>query len=629
MSSAIPGSEARIQVVYPKPQQEIYEDSTFLMGMASAVPPGAQLTLDAGPHAEQGGLPIPMSPQGFFAYKIPIHAGMNPMRLALKTQSATPAIAQELFALHGVPPLAVLPVLPLAVHEETLQPASDCWLREGDQLLIACSASVGVQVSLEIPGFLKEAIPLSPIPVDAPFVDTREPIFAQLHWASQRIPSAGYYRAHVPVWAFLQSAGIAQLSQEYLDLPLVLHLRQDEHSLKLPLPGRLSLLTQARPAVISEDRATTRTAPVSGARLTPQRQHTRVQVDGLQQGWARVRLSQEEVFYLPEGALAYPAMAYRLAAGGSAEPISAHADAPLSMGLVSIQTAPVGQTASVVSLSFGPSQTACPVQVEVIPSAEMNRLQVRLYGVCSRCDFIHYPPGDDVVRQVHWRPVAEDVLELWIVLHHPLSGYDYAWQDGQWRFTVKILPRRLEKIRVLIDPGHGGPETGSTGLNGLPEKDLNLTVSRLLRDALLGEGFQVVLSRNGDKELSLQARGEAVVSFQADIVLSLHHNALPDGRDPAKVEGACCFYYQPFAKSLAQALLGGLTDNRGSRFEVPNYGLFYDSLYMTRIHQATAVLVEIGFFTNPQEFERLIDPAFQQEAAQRLASALRTYCLPA
>ena len=101
MSPSIPGSDARIRLVYPKPEQEIYDDSTFLMGAVSAAPPGAQLMLDAGPSVKQSGMLIPLSPQGFFAWKVPIHAGMNPMRLALKPQSATPAIAQELFALHG------------------------------------------------------------------------------------------------------------------------------------------------------------------------------------------------------------------------------------------------------------------------------------------------------------------------------------------------------------------------------------------------------------------------------------------------------------------------------------------------------------------------------------------------
>jgi len=618
-----PNADTQIHLIYPKLEQEIYEDSTFLMGQVSACPPGAYLEVDLISGGKPEAVKIPMSSQGFFAWKVPIHTGLNPMALNVRQNSATPPAAQNLFALHGAEPLAVLPALPLAVHEDTLLPSSDVWLTAQDTLTVACSASVDAQIVLDIPGFLKQPLPLQPLSTAEPFLDTREPIFAQLHWNSQRIPTQGYYRLQIPVKQLLQAAGLTHLDQDAPDLPLVLQLRHGDEVLKLPLPGKLSLIRQARAAQVIQDRAVTRTAPETGARLTPQRENTRVSIDGLQQGWARARLSPDEAFFLPLDVLSFET-------GDS----TANSVKPAALSLVSIRSQAVSGTASVVELEFSgqgsvhAQSAACPVQLEVIPSKEMNRLQVRLYGVCSRCDFIHYPPDDAVVWQIHWRPVAEDVLELWIDLYHPLSGYDYAWQDGQWQFTVKVLPRKLDEIRVLIDPGHGGAETGSTGLNGLPEKDLNLTVSRLLQDALLQTGFaQVMLTRNTDEALSLAVRGQAVQDMQADIVLSIHHNALPDGRDPLQVEGASCFYYQPFAKKLAQDLLSGLTDNRGSRFEVPNYGLFYDSLYMTRIHQATAVLVEIGFFTNPWEFERLIDPEFQKTAVQRLASALRNYCL--
>jgi N-acetylmuramoyl-L-alanine amidase len=366
--------------------------------------------------------------------------------------------------------------------------------------------------------------------------------------------------------------------------------------------------------MIQTDRTVTRTAPVDGARLTPQRTNTRVSIDGLLQGWARVRLSRDDAFYIAQEDLDF------LPVGTPSE----------ALVLAAIKTASLTANQSIITLSFtGQPVHACPVQIEAVPSDSMNRLQVRLAGVCSQCDFIQYPPQheDALIRQIHWRQVAENVLEVWLDLQKPLAGYDYAWRDGQWQLMVKTLPTALADIHVLIDPGHGGAEFGSTGLNGLPEKDLNLTVSRLLRDALLAEGFRVSLTRDRDESLSLPARGQRVIDHQADMVLSIHHNALPDGRDPLKAHGASAFYYQPFSKPLAEALLAGLTDNRGSRFEVPNYGLFYDSLYMTRIHQTLAVLVEIGFFTYPQEFERLIDPAFQREAARRLASAVRAYCL--
>jgi N-acetylmuramoyl-L-alanine amidase len=605
----VPGADTRIRIVYPKPEQQIYEDSTFLMGSVIGLPPGAQLSVN--------GQSIPISPQGFFAFKIPIHAGLNPMQLEVRMAASSPPVAQELFALHGVPPLQVLSALPLAIHEETLLPVGDIWLTTQDTLMVACSASVDAEVSLVIPGWVEQPIPLLPLQDDQKYVDTRETVFAQLHWTRQRIPAKGYYQVQVPVADLLRMNPLfTEQDQPHvlsLSFPLKLRLRHGEQSVERDLPGRLTLLQQPRWATIQDDRAVTRTAPENGSRLTPQRAGTQVAIDGLLQGWARARLSRDEVFYVALESLKFE---------------STMPDALKVQSLAIIKTVGMGQNQSSVKLAFGAQPLhACPILVESVPSERMDRLQIRLYGVCSQCDFIHYPPEDAVIRQIHWRQVAENVMELWIDLHGPLAGYDYAWHKGEWQITVKTLPGKLSDIHVLIDPGHGGSEYGSTGLNGLPEKELNLTVSRLLRDALIAEGFRVSLTRDTDQDLSLPARGDAVVQQQADMVLSIHHNALPDGRDPLKAEGASCFYYHAFSKPLAAALLTGLTDNRGSRFEVPNYGLFYDSLYMTRIHQTLAVLVEIGFFTNPAEFERLIDPEFQREAVRRLAAAARQYCL--
>lgn len=602
-------AETRILVVYPKPEQPIFEDSTFLMGGVSGLPAGARLWVN--------GQAVPVSHQGFFAWKIPIHAGLNPVRLEVRMAESVPPEAEELFALYGVPPLDVLPALPLAVHEETLAPASDVWLTPADTLTVACSASMDAEVSFTIPGWLETPVWLQPVQNGQAFLDTREMIFAELHWNAQRIPTQGAYQVSIPVKSLLEKAKASAAGEGLpADLPMVLQLRHGEQVLEQRLPGRLTILTAPRMATVTQDQAVTRTSPENGARLTPQRTQTRVAIDGLEKNWARARLSQEEAFYLPLDVLAFDA-------GQAAQPESI---VPMRLASIKTETQDVAAAATVRLIFSAHPEFACPVQVEAVPSKRMNRLQVRFYGVCSHCDFIQYPPENTIIQQLHWRQVSENVLELWIDLHRPLAGYDYAWQSGEWRLAVKSLPANLADIRVLIDPGHGGAETGSTGLNGLPEKELNLTVSRLLRDALLQEGFQVSLTRNGDQALSLPERGQLVVDKKADIVLSLHHNALPDGRDPLRAEGASCFYYHAFSKPLAQALLDGLTDNRGNRFTVPNYGLFYDSLYMIRIHQALAVLVEIGFFTNPQEFERLIDPAFQQEEARRLASVLRQYC---
>ncbi len=600
-----PGNATQIQVVYPHPEHVVYEDSTFLMGSVRQAPAGAKLYFN--------GQPVPLSPKGFFAWKIPIHAGMNPIQLEVRTNTATPPVAQAIFALRGEPSLPVLPKSPLAVNEETLQPANDLWLMPTDTLTVACLASEGAQVSFTIPGWVDTPIPVLPYLSDSgeqAYLDTREVIFSQKHWTAPRIPTRGYYQAQVPV-ADLLKARPDVLPQQ---ATIVLKVHAGQQTLQKTVPGRLTVLTAAKAAVLKTDRVVTRKAPPNGDRLTPQRTNTAVWVDGLQTEWARVALSWEEHCYVPLESLTFLPTVTK----------------PTPMALASIQSEALGPTDSRVRLRFQnhPAQ-ACPIQLESIPSERMDRLQVRLYGVCGPCDFIQYPPDDAVVRQIHWRSVADTVLELWIDLKRPLAGYDYAWQDGEWHIQVRTLPNRIADVKILIDPGHGGAEWGSTGLNGLPEKQLNLTVSRLLRDALLKEGFQVSLTRNSDQALSLQGRGDQVSQTQPHMVLSVHHNALPDGRDPLKAEGACCFYYHAFSKPLAEKLLQGLTQPVTGYRSIPNYGLFDDSLYMPRIHQALAVLIEVGFFTNPTEFERLIDPAFQKQVVARLVSALRAYCLPA
>jgi N-acetylmuramoyl-L-alanine amidase len=471
---------------------------------------------------------------------------------------------------------------------------------------------VDAEVRVTFPGMQEGPIPWQPLnphpELGREFLDNREPLFAQLHQTKPRIPVKGYYVARIPAAELYRIAGPIE------NAPMVLQLRHGDQILEKPLPARLTLLAKPRLAILSEDRAITRTAPESGARLTPQRAGTWVAIDGLSEGWARARLNRDEVFYVPLEALAF--LSDRLP------------PEPAMLDVIQVaHVAPNGAALRLVFSSTGPG--ACPVQVESVPADGPNRLQIRLYGVRSRCDFIHYPPNNAVVRQIHWRQVAESTLELWIDLHCPLAGYDYYLQDGVWHFTVKTLPKRMQDTRILIDPGHGGEEAGAIGLNGLPEKDLNLTVSRLLRDALQAEGFQVRMTREADATLPLEARSNMAREIQADIVLSLHHNALPDGRDPLAAEGACTFYYHAFSKPLGQAILQGLTTQHSSegRFAVPSYGLFYDSLHMTRIHQALAVLIEVGFFTNPAEFERLIDPEFQQDAAHRIAQAVKAYCL--
>ncbi len=571
-----------LSVVYPLPEHRVYEASTFLIG---SVDPGQGLKIN--------GVVMPVSASGFFSAPVELKPGENVIRLEALSASGK-VQEKKTWTVYREKPFTTLPALPLALHEETLTPTGDLWLKPGDLLRVAFSGSVGVNATVSLPGVLNEPVPLTPKTGEG-FIDNRDPVFAQLHQTRRPIPQQGFYETVLR---------IPEPKAHLVDSRLVLELKHKvsdtkEEKLVRELPSYVYVMTEPVLGQVKTDQAIARTFPVDGARLTPQCAGTWVHIDGLRHGWYRVRLDGEQVLWLRK------------------EDVTRVEQPPVEPGRLSlISTKAIDPAKAQVHLTLSERY---PLLIE----ADSNLLRLRLFGVMSQCDFIHYDPADPVIRNIVWRQPAADVME--VVFHVPgLAGYDYGYDENGLKLWVKRLPKQPGQIRVLIDPGHGGNETGTIGPDGTPEKAVNLAVSQQLQTALAQKGFPVFITRTADQVVSLEARAHQVIQTKADIVLSLHHNALPDGRNPLEHQGVSTYYYHDFSRPLAQALLHGMVSS--TEYPVPNYGLLYDSLYMTRIHQALSVLLEVGFFTDPEEYERLINPAFQQHMAEKLADALIRYC---
>ena len=90
-------------------------------------------------------------------------------------------------------------------------------------------------------------------------------------------------------------------------------------------------------------------------------------------------------------------------------------------------------------------------------------------------------------------------------------------------------------MKVCIDPGHGGSQPGAVGPNGTLEKDITLAVSLKLRDLLKAQGFEIIMTRETDKDVrtrpqenELQARCNVANNAKADYFVSIHCNAAED-----------------------------------------------------------------------------------------------------
>lgn len=146
--------------------------------------------------------------------------------------------------------------------------------------------------------------------------------------------------------------------------------------------------------------------------------------------------------------------------------------------------------------------------------------------------------------------------------------------------------------KIFIDPGHGGKDPGAGG-NGLAEKDVALTVSKLLKTELLISGFDVRMSREGDTYPSLADRYTAANAWGADYFISIHCNS---AADPA-ASGTETLVYALGSKAanMAAVVQNSLVRALGTR----DRGVkARPDLAVLRGTKMPAILVECGFISN-------------------------------
>ncbi len=170
-------------------------------------------------------------------------------------------------------------------------------------------------------------------------------------------------------------------------------------------------------------------------------------------------------------------------------------------------------------------------------------------------------------------------------------------------------------MKIFIDPGHGGPDPGAVG-NGVTEEFVNLNVSlelaRLLRDA----GYDVRIYRTtsdenvlDDKNSDLRSRAQTANNWGADYFISIHTNS--SERTDAQGVEAYVYRLGGTSERLAQSIVDSVSEDLGSR----NRGVMRANFAVLRRTNMPAVLVELGYLTNPTEALNLNSPAWQRAVA--------------
>ena len=208
-----------------------------------------------------------------------------------------------------------------------------------------------------------------------------------------------------------------------------------------------------------------------------------------------------------------------------------------------------------------------------------------------------------------------NILSLTLTTVDGFMGY-HAFYDHNDNMVIRFRnpPSSLAVTRVVIDPGHGGQDRGAEGFRtDLPEVVLNRQVSNLLAEELRAMGVTVLVLDTA-QGMEIRERVRQAEQFDADIFISIHHNAARN----TNATGTEVWYTTRFSRVLAATISRDVSAN----INTLNRGARRLDFGVTASRQFISVLVEVGFMSNRVEHDKLIDPAYQQEAARAIAQAV-------
>ncbi|HYH02125.1 MAG TPA: N-acetylmuramoyl-L-alanine amidase family protein [Bacillota bacterium] len=217
-------------------------------------------------------------------------------------------------------------------------------------------------------------------------------------------------------------------------------------------------------------------------------------------------------------------------------------------------------------------------------------------------------PVEDPVKAINLVNVSPNLARIEIDFNR-LPSFNVEYSPDRRTLSLHLKSSNLAGKTIVIDPGHGGPDTGACGKQGVREKDVNLETALQLKSILEKAGAEVLLTRNSDTFIGLYERGYFANYHKAELFISIHSNSHPD----STVRGIEVFHYKGQTKScrLAELILNKITDCTG----LNRLGVKSARFVVVRETQMPSILVELGFLSNYQEESILRTFEFKEKAA--------------
>ena len=175
------------------------------------------------------------------------------------------------------------------------------------------------------------------------------------------------------------------------------------------------------------------------------------------------------------------------------------------------------------------------------------------------------------------------------------------------------------KLVVIIDPGHGGKDSGAVGIGGVQEKNVILPIGKRIAEVLEQNGIQVIMTRDSDYFVTLPGRVTMAQRAKADVFVSIHANSA--GANRPEVNGLETYYYYDSGLTLARIVHSKILQS----LNVKDRNVRKARFYVLRKNSMPSILVETGFVTGREDVANLNSPAYQNQMADAIAQGILQY----
>jgi N-acetylmuramoyl-L-alanine amidase len=201
-----------------------------------------------------------------------------------------------------------------------------------------------------------------------------------------------------------------------------------------------------------------------------------------------------------------------------------------------------------------------------------------------------------------------------------------AWLEAQGiRQNIQTPNSQLKGRIIVIDPGHGGSDTGAIGPHSVLEKNVTLTIGKELQNLLTNSGATVIMTRTTDRDVAyagasdkeeLAARVAIANRANADLFVSIHADAFSGAAD-----GTTTYAYDPQKGTIAQLVQSNLV----AQLKLYDRGVQQSDYYVLKNTNMPAILTEAAFITNSTEEKLLMNRSFDKKVAIGIYNGIKQY----